>query len=678
MYRQILVHPEDTPYQRILWRESQDNPILDFELLTVTYGTSSAPYLATRTLQQLAQDEKSGHPIASQVLMNDFYVDDLLSGARTPDEAIHLKRDLTQLLNRGGFNIRKWASNDNTVVMSNFDEDNQETTPVTFGTDDHVMTLGLRWLPVTDVFTFKVKVPKKKFPTKRHILSEIAKVYDPLGWLTPTTIKAKILLQSLWKLKLSWDDFVPEKIEREWFNYQQQLSSLEKVRIPRCCDLKGESHFELHGFCDSSESAYAAVVYVRTLENSPQVTIVAAKSKVAPIKQITLPRLELCGAVLLVKLLKLVLSSLPVKPMETRCWTDSTVVLAWLSSSPSRWTTFIANRVSEIQNDFPRDRWNHVKSQDNPADCASRGVFPSELHSLTIWWSGPTWLADRKLLIDSTMSDQPDTNLEQRRVVLSHLATAEDLSLVERYSSWTTLLRVTALLKRFTHNTRKVNKHTKIIGVIDPSELRNAMHAWIKILQQHHFAMEIEDLQQGRQLSKKSHLITLAPFIDQSGVLRVGGRLHASRLPPEKKFPILIPSKGPITQLIVRSEHFKLLHAGPQLLLASLSQRYWILRGRDVCKRICHSCVTCVRIRANTQTQMMGSLPSSRINPRRAFLHTGVDFAGPYLMRVLKGRGHKQFKAYIAIFICFTTRAIHLDLVSDLTTVHGMPGEIRI
>ncbi|CAG7688442.1 unnamed protein product, partial [Allacma fusca] len=188
-----------------------------------------------------------------------------------------MQKELTQLLQQGGFNIRKWASIVQSVITSTNGDITSESDPVIFSPDDHIMTLGLRWLPLKDVFTFEVQPPKLKFPTKRKILLEVAKVYDPLGWLTPTTIKAKILLQALWKLKLDWDDSLPGQKEKDWINFQQQIVSLEKISIPRCCDLLGAIEFELHGFCDASESAYAAVVYIRALGSNPKVTIMAAK-----------------------------------------------------------------------------------------------------------------------------------------------------------------------------------------------------------------------------------------------------------------------------------------------------------------------------------------------------------------------------------------------------------------
>ena len=200
------------------------------------------------------------------------------------------------------------------------------------------------------------------------------------------------------------------------------------------------------------------------------------------------------------------------------------------------------------------------------------------------------------------------------------------------------------------------------------AELQSALHYWIRLVQQFTFADEIRKLNSKGKVKTSSKLLSLAPFIDNKGLLRVGGRLHKSDLPEDKRHQIILPHKSHLTTLIIRHQHHLHLHAGPQLLLSTLHQQYWITRGRDAVRAITRSCVVCRRYKAQATSQLMGSLPTARVTPSRPFLKCGLDYAGPMHLKVLKGRGHKQFKAYICIFVCLSTKAVHLEAVSDMTT----------
>ncbi|XP_062710702.1 uncharacterized protein LOC134288828 [Aedes albopictus] len=382
MYRQVLVDERDTPLQRIVWRQSPDQPLNTYELLTVTYGTASAPFLATRVLLQLADDEQENYPAAAKVLRKDVYVDDLFSGADSVEEAIELRQQLEALLSKGGFQLRKWASNE-AAVLEDLSVENRALQPsVDLDRNQTIKSLGLHWEPASDLLKYKIVVPvdSTESPvTKRSALSQIARLFDPLGLLGPVVISAKIFMQALWTLTDSngkpwgWDAELPLPMKERWHSYMSELSLLNKLRIERCILALKPAYVQYHFFSDASQQAYGVCCYIRSadISGSFKVALLTAKSRVAPLKQQSIPRLELCGALLAAELYLKVSQSLEL-PGPAFFWVDSMTVLSWLKAAPSTWTTFVANRVSKIQHATQNCSWHHIPGKENPADLLSR------------------------------------------------------------------------------------------------------------------------------------------------------------------------------------------------------------------------------------------------------------------------------------------------------------------
>ncbi|UYV63732.1 hypothetical protein LAZ67_2005453 [Cordylochernes scorpioides] len=327
MYRQIRIHPEDADYQRILWRPSPEEPVVDYRLLTVTYGTTSAPFLAMRTLQQLAEDEGQNYPEASRVTLNDFYVDDLLTGAQTIAETKELIDQLKDLMKNGGFHLRKWNSNCHEIV-SHVEEINEEK-KINLEKGAISKILGIVWDHVQDTFRVNITLPEEVV-TKRDLLSNIARIFDPIGFLSPTTVALKIIMQELWRGGTGWDEHIPNDIKEKWNNFRAELLKLEDLSIPRyvwACEK--DRDVQHHGFCDASSVAYSAVCYLRTvsLDGQVHISMLAAKTRVAPCKSLTLPRLELCAALLLSQLYRSVVDSLKIDIGRTYLWSDSQISL---------------------------------------------------------------------------------------------------------------------------------------------------------------------------------------------------------------------------------------------------------------------------------------------------------------------------------------------------------------
>ena len=510
--------------------------------------------------------------------------------------------------------------------------------------------------------------------TKRVLVSDVAKTFDILGWFSPSTIKVKMLLQQLWELKVDWDDPVPTQINDAWAQWRSELPLLASKHIPRCY-FKKESNItsvELHGFSDASERAYGAVIYLRMIDTNRdvQISLVTSKTKVAPIKRLTIPRLELCGAHLLAQLLHHVQGVFEIPLNSVYAWTDSTIVLNWLVGNPRRFKTYVGNRVSYIVDLIGPERWNHVIGLENPADCASRGLFPSELLEHTLWWSGPPWLKLPHANWPKQPSLPPNATNEEEREITLHAVSQPSTSVipVSQYSSFSRLKRVTAWITRFVKNCHQPKEQRNLSHTLQTQEISEAEGYWIAVVQKKHFPEELKALKKQTPLTASSFLLALHPILDSDNLLRVGGRLRNSKLSFSQQHPLILPGKHPITKLIIETEHFRLLHAGPTLLSSSLSRRYHIIGSRNAVRFITRGCVTCRRNSAKPTPQRLGQLPIERITPDAVFDKVGVDYAGPMYIKYGHIRKPTVAKAYICVFVSLSVKAVHLELVSDLTS----------
>ncbi|XP_024875147.1 uncharacterized protein LOC112456681 [Temnothorax curvispinosus] len=339
MYRQIRVDPRDGNYQRILWTPNPSDIPREYVLLTVTYGMISATFLALRVLIQLVTDEGHKFPLAVIILQRKWYADDALFGDDDPIRLRQSRDQLQALLRLGGFELRKWASN-SSELLSDIDPANHGLAcNKNLQDDERVKVLGISWAPSQDHFQFRVSLDPKLPRTKRTILSTIAKLFDPLGWATPVIVTAKIFMQRLWRLNLNWDDDIPSDDSTRWQSIYTNLEALNRLQIPRWTGYGSDTiRCELHGFADASTSAYAVVVYlkVETLSGRIVISLLTSKSKLAPVKPVTVPRLELLAAVLLARLIQFVRRSIVLKNSDCFCWIDAKIVLAWLSQHPSK------------------------------------------------------------------------------------------------------------------------------------------------------------------------------------------------------------------------------------------------------------------------------------------------------------------------------------------------------
>lgn len=667
MYRQILVAKKDCDYQRIVWRFSASEPLQEFRLLTVTYGLTSAPYLALRTLLKLAEDEGHEFPLAKHVLLNTTYIDDVIGGSNTLEGARELQQELIVLLSKGRFELRKWSSHE-LKLLEGLPESHISRKPISFDESNEpnvsLKILGLIWNPTSDCFSFVVK-PSEKPCNKRSMLSELARVFDPVGFLAPVTFYVKHLIQRLWLSGVGWDDTPSKEICQIWTDFKTQLPLLSELNIPRLMMYPGSERCELHGFCDSSERGYAAVIFLRFLfENElPRIFFVCAKSKVSPTRTVSLPRLELCGAVLLAKLISHISKSsfTSIKIDHIFAWTDSEIVLGWIKSSPHRWKTFVSNRVAYIQERVSPDCWYHVPSASNPADLASRGVLPALFLNLTTWFSGPSFLSETTPFQVSNNFDVPGIYEEERKIVLQSIVTDNTLEvLLQNHSDFSLIRRILAWILRFIRNSRVPGD--KRLSVLSSDELYEAFLILIRHTQHVHFEKEFEQKEFSKGFRK------LNSFIDEKGLLRVGGRLSYLPASTDKKFPCILPPHSRLTVLLIEHYHKKYFHAGSRTVHFLLAQHVWILSPKRAIRSVLSKCLNCWKQHPKPYQPMMGNLPLPRISQTKPFLHSGVDFGGPFFVVMNRARGAKSVKAYLCLFVCMATKALHLELATDLSS----------
>ncbi|XP_062710724.1 uncharacterized protein LOC115256684 [Aedes albopictus] len=459
-----------------------------FRLRTVTYGLKNSGFLAIAALKKAADEYEGKYPEAAERIKNSTYVDDLTSGAKSVAEAIRLVKEINEIVESAGFTLRKWSSN-SAAVLESLPE--TSTTPIQIQFPDErdmVKALGIHWLPDKDVFTIKVSLQTDGSNTKHQLLSDSARLFDPFGWFAPVIVRAKIPFQHCWLYDLNWHDPLPPVVEEKWVEMKESLCQLERINIPRWAP-NYEDQIQLHGFSDASEEAYAAVVYLRSVDRNGKVfiTLLAAKTKVAPVRQVSLPRLELNAAELLAKLMKQVAESLKRFQVEQYAWTDSTIVLQWLSGHPRKWNTYVANRTSSILEVLPRS------------------TYEIEKHIL----------ANRS----------------------SIGAACRQLACVQRFI--------------FNLKSKTSTQYERRSGAILPSELHAARMQLIRLAQHEGYEEEAKSLAKGNEVHPKSKISSLYPFLDGTGTIRVGGRLQQSSFPFEVKHPAILPKNHRVSRLLV-------------------------------------------------------------------------------------------------------------------------------
>ncbi len=676
MFREVLLHEDDRDLHRFLIRGT-DGQIQDHRMKRLTFGVKPSPFLATKVIQHLAESHSATHPQASRAILRDFYVDDYLAGASTMEEATAIRKQLCDLLNIAGMKLRKWrTSNDEFRKTIPNELVETEDLHLSSSSSQAPKALGIHWNVTMDQLHISIPTPSTNSKvTKRLIASESAKVFDVLGFFAPSTILPKILLQNLWQRQLSWDETVPDSILQQWKDWIIDLPQINNHSISRryTLNLSPVILTSLHGFSDASNKAYGAVIYMRQIHEDAtiSVSLVMAKARVAPLKPITTPRAELVAAYLLSKLLNYTANLLNISQPQTYAWTDSSIVLCWLRKLPSTLKIFVAHRVSAIQEALPASNWRYVLTKNNPADLLSRGISAKLLSTQDLWWYGPTWLS---LPPQDWPTHQlsPSMNLPETRVVinLASLSPSKppEPTLCEHYSSFEHLTRILSWIRRFINNSRRTFNERTLSKSVTSSEVAETKKFLLRLSQQQTYPEVLQNHSKGKTLSKGHSLSRFRIIIDSDGLIKVCGRLRDSKSPREPKKLIPLSLQSSIVKLLVSTLHQTYLHPGISTLMSIIRDKYHIPGLRNHLKGHSRHCITCQKAYSKPLHQQMGLLPEVRTTPAPPFDQTGVDFAGPFIIRQGHTRKPVLIKTYACLFVCLTTRAIHIELCTDLTT----------
>ena len=470
-------------------------------------------------------------------------------------------------------------------------------------------------------------------------------------------------MQLIYKEKSNWDSLVSDEIVTIWNSFIDCLKLSSAISIPRFICMEGKVSIQIHGFCDSSMSAYCAAVYVRRQSESKIcVNLLAAKTRVAPLKELTIPRLELVSCQLLVELLSVVVNSLKsLCGVKIFCWSDSEVSLCWIRGVHKQWNTWVENRVIKIRKEVEPNSWYHVPGSLNPADVATRSISAKDLTCDSVWFTGPQFLYISRDQWPNTHIDE-DSAIEGDNVAptvnLVHMEDEDMVIPVTKFSDIHRLLTVVVHILRFKHNMLScIRNQEKRVGEINVTEIVDAETLLIK--QEQSLITKSEKF----KLIKRS----LNLFLDEASVLRVKGRLENSQLEFEEKFPILL-NDSHFSHLLIKKCHLEVMHGGTEATLNQFRSRFWIVRGRQVVKRVIYRCVVCRRQQGKVLIPPPSpALPSYRVASDFCFQSTGVDFAGALLVKSIYFPDRNQLhKSYICLFTCAASRALHLELVPNL------------
>lgn len=495
------------------------------------------------------------------------------------------------------------------------------------------------------------------------------KIFDPAGFLSCLTIRSKILLQEVWRANIGWDECIPEPQIRKWAEWTELLQR-SNITIPRRCVIEKEGNFELHLFCDASEAACCVIAYLQeNTHTEKHITFLISKCKVAPLKPLSIPRLELQAALMAARLATTIKKEMQSKIARTTYWTDSTTVLCWLRTDPRNYSAFVANRLGEIDELTSIREWRWVPTKLNPADIGTRDVEMPDLAPTGRWFSGPPfltapvaeWPREKEPII------RPDhQTLEVRpQYVGVTIMMEQSLPDVQRFSSWRRLIRTTGWVLRFIKQCQ-AGPTRSAGGPLRAEEVHAAELLWVKHSQMDSFGPDIRAAQRDEAPPLSSRLRTLTPFLGPDGALRMGSRLQALQdVHNDVRTPVILDGDHLYTRLLIHHFHKEAAHTSTETTMAKIRGSFFILKLRTNLRRIAHDCIVCRTRKSRPVPPLMGSLPAARLaHHTLPFTHCGLDYFGP--MEVTIGR--RREKRYGALFTCLSTRAVHLELANSLST----------
>jgi hypothetical protein len=659
-FLQVRLQKQERDVARFLWVKNPRKPptgsnLTVYRFTSVFFGAISSPFLLGATIDtHLRQSEG---PIAEKIRKN-IYVDNVITGEETETDTIVHYQEAKRLFLGANMNLREFHTNSATVREAIAPEDR--------GNSTEPKVLGIKWIIANDSLKCSgLKSDQVARTTKREIASQTAQVYDPCGWFSPVVVKAKLLIQELWKLDVTWDDPVPGDIAKRWVETRTELKKISEASIPRYIGCSARAIVQLHAFCDASIEAMGVSVYLR-VDNDGLVKcdLTFAKTRLAPLKpQQTIPRLELVGLVMAVNMVNFVAEQLRLPVEQKFVWCDSQCVLYWLTKEKLG-TKFVERRIHEIRKSTDIV-FRYVPSADNPADLPSRGCSMTDLMNSEQWWHGPAWLQRESEVWPKDRTARVfDESIVEVSTQLVAVESTKPTAIFDpqKFSTCTRLLRVTAYVKRYLKNLR-IPPLNRRIGILSVYEISAARVYWERLAQAQAFPKIFYHRTLTPDVLKRSTLAQLNIFRDDNSLLRCRGRLQNANLPFDMQNPILLPKCHPFTDHVIRDVHAANGHAGVGQTLHDVRQRYWIIQGRSRVKQIQRTCKRCIRVEGGPfDVPPPPALPDFRVTEQAPFTATGLDYLGFLIVKVTS-RTNK--KVWVCLCTCAVTRAVHLELVED-------------
>lgn len=691
MFHCFLVRQDHRNYLRFLWYRDNDvtKEVIDYRMKVHVFGNSPSPAVAIYGLRRAIREGAKEHGTDTvNFVERHFYVDDGLRSVSTDAEAIDLLRRTQASLAESNLRLHKFVSNSQSVLQAFPPEDCAaviKDVDVSGEAAPTQRSLGLLWEITSDTFTFSVTTDIKRF-TRRGVLSTVNSVFDPLGFLSPVTIQGRALLRELTAELSDWDAPLPEEKLGKWKAWQDSLQELRHLHVPRtytAAPLSKAVHTELCVFSDASTKAIGAVAYLKAVQEDGEVHVgfVIGKSKLAPRSEPTIPRLELCAAVLAVEMADLIHDELDLKLDSTKFYTDSKVVLGYIHNESRRFYVYVHNRVRRIRQTTRPEQWHYVRTEDNPADHASRSVPPSLL-AQTTWFTGPDFLLNspsKPETVQSFALVKPELDADVRPSVRSYATQLQEKGLsterFQRFSSFNSLVRAIALLIHIARSCKLSASMDKCKGwhkcdlSRTPDELSQAKEVIMSAVQKRAFSKEFGALMANKPVPLDSSLHCLSPTL-QNNLICLGGRLRNANVDIGEKNPIILPKDDHISLLLVRHYHAQVKHQGRHLTEGAVrAAGLWLLGGKRLINSVLHKCVTCRKLRSKMQEQRMADLPPERLQTCPPFTYVGLDVFGPWSVTARRTRGGQaESKRWAILFCCMSSRAVHIEVIDSMDT----------
>ncbi|XP_055603746.1 uncharacterized protein LOC129751978 [Uranotaenia lowii] len=701
MFHQIRIRPEDQHAQRFLWRTDPFKEPEVFVMQVATFGATCSPASALFVKRKNALDYENVYPRAVEEIFDCHYMDDYLSSFGTERETEEIAKEVKTVHAQGGFNIRGWRSNSSKVLEGLGEPISADPRSLNLEHTNIERVLGMHWLPKDDFLAFSTSfqpqlcdlIASKQRPTKRQVLRILMSVFDPLGLLAAFVIQGKVLLQDIWRAGTQWDEEISDRTNEKWVKWIEQFPMVADVRVPRCyfpsANKSSYRQLELHIFADASEDAYAAVAYFRIPISADgfRCALVAAKTKVAPLRHWSIPRLELQSAVLAARLETFIKEGHKVNVTRTIFWSDSSTVLAWIRSDHRRYSQFVACRVSEILSTTSIADWRWVPTKQNVADMATKQGQGDQLNTDSFWFKGPGFLLQREENWPQPRSIQPTEEEQKHCLIHESVAIPESIIDSSKFSKWERMLRTMAYVFRYVDlcekrqprwkgarlNQAELQSSLKRVR-LNQTELQKAENYLFRTAQWSGFLEEMSTLSYHRQKSSSTHipmekgskLYKLCPYMDERSVMRVDGRIGAAaNVGDNVKFPVILPKTHRVTVLLIDFYHRKFKHANFETVVNELRQIVYIPQVRSRVKQVIKCCQYCRVYKSRPQVPRMAPLPAARLaSYTRPFTYVGLDLFGPIFVKV----GRSSAKRWIALFTCLTLRAVHVEVVFSLST----------